>query len=82
MCERAQNLALDNKRGIEKIQHIKAKRLRGVMLADHNIFDRIENKLAANEGSLVDPECRQKFFDFCLIKETDMVFIHAGNICM
>ena len=49
------------------------------MLADHEIFDRIENKLAANEGTLVDPECRQKFFDFCLTKETDLVFVHAGN---
>ena len=71
-------MPIDTKKGMEKIEHVKAKRLVGVLAADHEIFDRIENKIAANEKSLVDQECRQKFFDFCLTKETELVFSHTG----
>ena len=79
LSDRSKNVTFDHTKAIEKMDHIKAKRLHGALASDPEIFNRVENKIASQENELNDLESRQKFYDYCLAEETATAFSYAGK---
>ena len=83
LCERAEkNLAMDHKKGIEKISNIKKRKFQGVLATDASLLEATENRINAMEGILQDLESRQRFSNASIIKENEIVFRYTGTICI
>ena len=61
------------------MEMLKAKKLQGILASDPDLFDKLENKITGQGAIYQDPECRQKFCNYCITKETETVFNYSGK---
>ena len=81
LCERVEkrSLATDHKKGIEKMTNIKNRKFKGALATDTTLLECIESRIKAMEGILQDEESRQRFYNACITKETEIVFRYTGT---
>lgn len=69
----------DHKKGIEKINNIKNRKIKGVLATDGKLLESTESRINAMEGILQDLESRQRFYNASVTKETEIIFEYTGK---
>lgn len=73
-------LAMDHKKGLEKMANVDKRKLKGILSTDPSVLDALENRITKNHDQLHDLGMRRAFMDHCLLKETETVFQFTGDL--